>query len=485
MSPGKRSVAERIASALQPQETLDPADADALGDETAAGQRRASATGSFAGAADLDAEKGRLRLRPKVPVLEAYKGKKVARREVFGASDDDDSDDAGMEPPPELSAEDDEADDGSMDEDGDTDITAAHASSGGFSIAGNLEQEYDKMMQKSQKDLEVMRQPSTEDVARRENQAKSLKSQLEMWAALVEFRIHLEPALGIGHRLPVSGSGLRAEPAVAKEAELACSESRKLLGSLLALQQKLGARHGLRPPPTDAVASSSSDEAAAWSSVDGRLQTVLDQALDVADDWKEKTRLDARRQFKVLDQSLRLQMQVVADTDKDKLRKRCTPPPGKHKVFGAAPAASQQEGHSSSNSAHRAVEHPADEDDQGAAEIFDDRDFYVQLLREVLSSSSGGALGGGDDEKALRAEFQGRRASKRKAREQVERRASKGRKIRYKAIEKLQNFMSARPRGSFRPGSSELGLDEVEPLQESACEALLSSLFAQPKVSLV
>lgn len=484
MAPGKRSVAERIASVLEPQETFDPADADALGDETSAGQRRASGTSSSA-RVDLASEKGRLRLRPKVPVLEAYRGKKVARQEVFGASDDDVSDDAGIEPPPELSAEDDEADEGSMDE-GEEDI-AAGAASGGFSIAGNLEEEYDKMMQKSQKQMEVMRQPSTEDVARRQNQAQALKSQLEMWAALVEFRIHLEPALGIGHRLPVSGAGLRAEPTVAKEAELASTESRKLLGSLLALQQKLGVRHGLRPEPPDTVAPSRASEAAAWASVDGRLQKVLDKALNVADDWKEKTRLDARRQFKVLDQSLRLQMQVVADTDKDKLRKRCTPPPGKHKVFGAAPASSQQassEGHSSSKSAHDAGEEEADEDDQGASEIFDDRDFYVQLLREVLTSSSGGALGGGDDEKALRAEFQGRRASKRKAREEVERRASKGRKIRYRAIEKLQNFMSARPRGSFSPRSSDLGVEEVEPLQESACEALLSSLFALPKVTM-
>eukprot|EP00438_Fugacium_kawagutii_P016626 Skav205646 [mRNA] locus=scaffold458:108810:111275:+ [translate_table: standard] len=46
----------------------------------------------------------------------------------------------------------------------------------------------------------------------------------------------------------------------------------------------------------------------------------------------------------------------------------------------------------------------------------------------------------------------GRRASKRKAKEEVERRASKGRKIRYRPIDKLQNFMAARPRGTGEGG---------------------------------
>ncbi|CAK8994656.1 Hypothetical protein SCF082_LOCUS4024, partial [Durusdinium trenchii] len=56
-------------------------------------------------------------------------------------------------------------------------------------------------------------------------------------------------------------------------------------------------------------------------------------------------------------------------------------------------------------------------------------------------------------EQQLLAELQGRRAQKRKAQQEVERRASKGRKIRYRPIEKLQNFMAARPRQ--RPGTDE------------------------------
>ncbi|CAJ1328358.1 unnamed protein product, partial [Effrenium voratum] len=142
--------------------------------------------------------------------------------------------------------------------------------------------------------------------------------------------------------------------------------------------------------------------------------------------------------------------QAVAETEPEKLRKRCTPPVGKHNIFGVGEA-----------------------NEEAVQDIFDDRDFYVQLLKEVLS---GTGISQKDEEKQLLAEIAGRRSQKRKAQKEVERRASKGRKIRYRPIEKLQNFMSGRPRGSLSTD-----MDESEPLSESACQALLSSLFAPPR----
>jgi len=83
-------------------------------------------------------------------------------------------------------------------------------------------------------------------------------------------------------------------------------------------------------------------------------------------------------------------------------------------------------------------------------------------------------------------ELQGRRAAKKKIRADVERRASKGRKIRYVPIEKLQNFMAPRPRGStssFALGGPGLSAEEQRPafLQfDGAVDALMRSLFAAP-----
>ncbi|KAI4523943.1 TRAUB-domain-containing protein [Schizophyllum commune Loenen D] len=64
-------------------------------------------------------------------------------------------------------------------------------------------------------------------------------------------------------------------------------------------------------------------------------------------------------------------------------------------------------------------------------EIFDDTDFYQQLLRQVIDARGGGA----DNQDWVQVQ------KARKARKKVDTKASKGRKIRYDVHEKLQNFM--------------------------------------------
>ena len=70
---------------------------------------------------------------------------------------------------------------------------------------GDVEEEYDKLMRETRQELSVMRQPSAEDVAQKQQNAQQLKQQIESWAALVETRIHLEVLFAISYnnqRLP-------------------------------------------------------------------------------------------------------------------------------------------------------------------------------------------------------------------------------------------------------------------------------------------
>ncbi|KAL1746809.1 apoptosis-antagonizing transcription factor [Schizophyllum fasciatum] len=69
---------------------------------------------------------------------------------------------------------------------------------------------------------------------------------------------------------------------------------------------------------------------------------------------------------------------------------------------------------------------------EGRGEVFDDTDFYQQLLRQVIDAR--GAREGADQDWV-----QAQKAKK--ARKKVDTKASKGRKIRYDVHEKLQNFM--------------------------------------------
>lgn len=233
------------------------------------------------------------------------------------------------------------------------------------------------------------------------------------------------------------------------------AEVRGLLGSLTALQQTLAAACGASPevaaPPP---AEPDRCEPAAWAELSARMQPALDWGLQVADQWKERTRLQVRRSFQVLDQPLKMQMAAALEQDSARSRLRCAPPAGKHRVFGVDPEASEE-----GAAAAAAFD----------ANIFDDRDFYSQLLREVLSGS-GGAGGAGGVGRELRSE--GKKAAKRRAAAEVERRASKGRKIRYVAVEKLQNFVAPRKREVE---------EDVGGLPTNAVDAMLKALFGRSK----
>ena len=446
-------------------EDADPAEADTLDDHTVARRSRRGKGTEVSKELSLPSQKGRLRLRPTIPAVEGYEGKAVSRDAVFGREEKPLQ---GYDRLQERLTED------LNDVDSQTQVEGS-----AFGIPGDIEKEYSKLM-RSEQELAVMRQPSSADIAQKAENAKDLKRQIETWGALVELRIHLEAALSMAHRLPsgiVAGLFDKADTRVLSQSGAVATDVSKFLGSLMSLQEQMIA-HECPSMATDlrggAAPTAPSLEDKAWQMTDARLQRVLDWALNVADEWKEHTRLDARRSFKMLDQSLRLQMQAVSDAEPEKLRKRCTPPPGKHAVFGKSVKVTSESASAESTA------QTADGADASLENIFDDRDFYVQLLREVLSSNAGGALAQSAEEKELYAEVQGRRAAKRKARAEVERRASKGRKIRYRPIEKLQNFMTGRPRGIFNSQKT-LGLEDVEPLSQHACDAMLRSLFAPAK----
>ena len=78
------------------------------------------------------------------------------------------------------------------------------------------------------------------------------------------------------------------------------------------------------------------------------------------------------------------------------------------------------------------------------AEIFDDTDFYQNLIRELIESrmvDAGDPIAAGIQWAAVR------KTKQKKA--VVDTRASKGRRLRYHVHEKLQNFMTPIPAGTW------------------------------------
>merc|ERR1711871_961799 len=193
------SFAQQLVDLKAAPESFDPAELDGdLDDDTAAGrrkrQKKTEAINLDHAGKQAPSKKQRLQMRQSIPELSKYAGKKVGRKEVFGSDevDEDISEDAG-----DLDSEGADVGDDSDDlEDGGTPEAPSATDLGNFSISGDLEKEYEKMMKKSQTELSVLRAPSAAEVAKKQAEAKQLKQQAAAWSTLVEFRIHLEGALG-------------------------------------------------------------------------------------------------------------------------------------------------------------------------------------------------------------------------------------------------------------------------------------------------
>ena len=104
--------------------------------------------------------------------------------------------------------------------------------------------------------------------------------------------------------------------------------------------------------------------------------------------------------------------------------------------------------------AHRGKPVEDDDDDDGDtveeedSNVFDDTDFYQQLLRDVIESR------GADGEVGEQEWVRKQKARKAKKKKTVDTRATKGRKLRYQVHEKLQNLMAPVPtsRGEWHEG---------------------------------
>lgn len=126
----------------------------------------------------------------------------------------------------------------------------------------------------------------------------------------------------------------------------------------------------------------------------------------------------------------------------DRLRKRTRVWRGSEKEFRLAAESarpSSQEDDSDDEEQKKEGDH---------ADIFDDSDFYATLLRELIDSRGVASVMGADGgESSLAWAQAAKRATKKNKNGDM--RASKGRKLRFDVIEKLENFMPPIPRETW------------------------------------
>ncbi|KAI8488834.1 hypothetical protein Bbelb_333520 [Branchiostoma belcheri] len=322
----------------------------------------------------------------------------------------------------------------------------------------------------------------TQDLAK----AAATKCQLGLWDSLLEGRIKLQKALPLTNQLPQpdarsdftkTGGEPFTTAAEAGEASL-----RGLLETLLELQRELliqnpetsalvgGGLNGKAADDSDEEITSEESDTEEKEETQSRKRPHEDSGdypdclqkrhkltqefnLSTIEKWSEKTKLSSgkynSKAFSSFNKSVREQIDQILG-DQDRLVKRTQLKRSSYKVLGrGADKAEEQE-------VPAKLDPHLKEYDE---EIFDDDDFYHQLLRELIERKTTS-----EDPTELTKQWLEVQKLRKRVRKKVDTRASKGRKIRYDVHRKLVNFMA--PVHNMA-------------MSEEGCNELLSSLFGK------
>ncbi|XP_025903775.1 protein AATF [Nothoprocta perdicaria] len=316
------------------------------------------------------------------------------------------------------------------------------------------------------------KEQATEEVEK----GKAVKNQLVLWDHLLEGRIKMQKVLLTANRLPQPDTYPTFKKEGGQEFDNAVKNGYKaleaLLKTLVDLQDELlyeypGTRHLVdgkqsKIESEDEILSSSDEEKADEAQkkrrnvpkrklkmedypefVAKRFADFRTYRNNVLQKWHEKTKLASGKMgkgFGAFERSILTQIDHVM-MDKERLLRRTQTKRSVYKVLGkqeqeshpvpeSLPENSEVLPHTDSN------RHLKDIDE----EIFDDDDFYHQLLRELIERKTSSL--DPNDQVAMGRQWLAIQKLRSKIKKKVDRKASKGRKIRYHVHSKLVSFMA-------------------------------------------
>lgn len=308
---------------------------------------------------------------------------------------------------------------------------------------------------------------SQEKVDEEVEKGKAVKNQLALWDQLLEGRIKIQKALVTANQLPQPQTfqefKRRGGAELAGELKNAHKALKALQRSLLELQDQLLYQN----VETRAVAHGEEDEEISSGDEDGEGSEFKGGApkrkLEMAEypdlmarrftafqpyrnatlqKWHDKTRLTMGKSkgFGAFDRNILTQVEQVL-MDRERLVRRTQTRRSEYRVLGKteAPASVQEtvlkEGEDGEEQL-KANTHLKDLDE----DIFDDDDFYHQLLRELIERRT--SASDPNDQVAMGRQWLAIQKLRSKIKKKVDTKASKGRKVRFHIHSKLVNFMA-------------------------------------------
>ncbi|CAG8557439.1 10112_t:CDS:10 [Acaulospora morrowiae] len=289
--------------------------------------------------------------------------------------------------------------------------------------------------------LKKISRSAKEDITK----GRHVKTQINLWDTFLDTRIHLQKAVSIANKLPqpnMYSHYLTTETeSVIKETQ---DELRGLVDSLVDLRKDLYRENEI-VEINENVANSrkrhqEDDDYAEylWKDIQEMHNMFLPHRTQIIEKWNNKVQIASgiplNKKFKAINQSANVQIEQALG-DRERLVKRTQLKRNSDKILGKDEQKLQDNDDSKKH------------DEQlfnYDLEIFDDTDFYQQLLRELIESR----MIDTDDPVAFTMRWAALKQTKQK-KKKVDTKSSKGRRMRYHVQEKLQNFMVPIPAGTW------------------------------------
>ncbi|XP_026278373.1 protein AATF [Frankliniella occidentalis] len=399
-------------------------------------------------------------------------------------SDDDDEDDDDM------NVEDDEdlSDVGEEEED-----SAEYASEDGESKEDENDRENGSL-----DDSSNFRHLANKDMNQEIKKGKCVRNQLNLWDNFVECRIQLQKSLSLSNQLPQYDSYPIFREKGGSEFTSNVSKAKhrltKLMTSLLDLQERLLKSY----PETKNLVQGKSVDGKGDVKVHAKVEDDMDEEITSSEDeenpkraieseddesdsgqipkkkmkkenlsqvlssrhanyipyrdatiqkWNNKTQVahgSSSRNFSAFEQSTLKQIEQIL-ADKSRVMKRTQLRRSEYHVLGqplnnSAPSKPEEEHHNGSTETQESKS-VADVSKEYDPEIFDDSDFYHQLLRELIERRSADVT----DPVQLGRQWIELQKIRSKMKRKIDVKATKGRRLRYTVHPKLVNYMAPQP----------------------------------------
>nr|XP_023823270.1 protein AATF isoform X2 [Salvelinus alpinus] len=326
---------------------------------------------------------------------------------------------------------------------------------------------------------------SKEKVDEEVEKGKAVKDQLALWDQLLEGRIKMQKVLLTANKLPQPHTFPEFKKRGGAEFAGALKNSHKALKalqrSLLELQDQLLHQNPDTRPISLGNTWGAHSEEEIHSDDEEELKEAVEptghpkRKLEMAEypdfmakrfadfqpyrdatlqKWHDKTQLTmgkSSKGFGAFDRNILIQVEQVL-MDKDRLLRRTQTRRSEYRVLGKleatapVPETTTAEGEGTEQ-VLKANTHLKDLDE----EIFDDDDFYHQLLRELIERKTSAA--DPNDQVAMGRQWLAIQKLRSKIKKKVDTKASKGRKVRFHVHSKLLNFMAPIDHTSMNDGA--------------------------------